>query len=74
MFAGLKFTALGEAKSPSVRNAIEEHGGKFFLEMEDTEVDYIIVRLVRYVAFKAFLLLPYLIYEFIAGAKFTAKN
>lgn len=50
LFLGLKFLALGEAKSPTVRNAIEQNGGRMTLEMEDDEVDYIIVRLVRYVA------------------------
>ncbi|KAG6919626.1 hypothetical protein DXG01_003490 [Tephrocybe rancida] len=46
IFAGLKFTALGEAKSPSVRVAIEENGGRMLLGLEDEDVDYIIVRLV----------------------------
>ncbi|KAG5721488.1 S-M checkpoint control protein rad4 [Termitomyces sp. T112] len=46
IFTGLKFTALGEAKSPSVRAAIEENGGRMLLGLEDEDVDYVIVRLV----------------------------
>ncbi|KAG6853350.1 hypothetical protein C0991_005081, partial [Blastosporella zonata] len=46
IFAGLKFTALGEAKSPSVRTAIEENGGRMMMGLEDEDVDYVIVRLV----------------------------
>ncbi|KAG6830674.1 hypothetical protein H0H87_007405 [Tephrocybe sp. NHM501043] len=46
IFAGLKFTALGEAKSSSVRTAIEENGGRMMMGLEDENVDYIIVRLV----------------------------
>ncbi|KAF8071539.1 hypothetical protein FPV67DRAFT_1667036 [Lyophyllum atratum] len=46
IFAGRKFIALGEAKSPSVRAAIEENGGKMAVEFEDEDVDFIIVRLV----------------------------
>lgn len=49
LFAGLSFLALGEAKSPSVRSAIEQNGGKMALEADDQDVDYIIVRLVRWV-------------------------
>lgn len=48
MFAGYKFSALGEAKTPSVRNAVESYGGQMVNEL-DEEVDFIIVRLVRYV-------------------------
>ncbi|GLB44782.1 putative twin BRCT domain containing protein [Lyophyllum shimeji] len=46
IFAGLRFVALGEAKSLSVRVAIEENGGRMVLDMEDEDVDFIIVRLV----------------------------
>ncbi|KAG6900650.1 hypothetical protein C0993_006754 [Termitomyces sp. T159_Od127] len=46
IFAGLKFSALGEAKSSSVRTAIEENGGRMLLGLEDEDVDYIVVRLV----------------------------
>ncbi|KAG6810576.1 hypothetical protein H0H92_011276 [Tricholoma furcatifolium] len=46
IFAGLKFIVLGEAKSPSVRTAIEENGGRMMVGLEDEDVDYIIVRLV----------------------------
>ncbi len=56
LFAGLKFHVLGEAKSPSVRRAVEGAGGKIFSSSredprggDDGDVDYIIVRLVRYV-------------------------
>lgn len=47
IFAGLKFSALGEAKSTSVRAAIEENGGQMLFGLEDEDVDYILVRLVR---------------------------
>lgn len=47
IFTGLKFRVLGEAKSASVRSAIEESGGEMVAEDSD-QVDYIIVRLVRY--------------------------
>ncbi|KAG5636707.1 hypothetical protein H0H81_007103 [Sphagnurus paluster] len=46
IFAGLRFTALGEAKSASVRAAIEENGGKMVIGGDDERVDFIIVRLV----------------------------
>ncbi|KAG6871928.1 hypothetical protein C0995_014791 [Termitomyces sp. Mi166 len=46
IFTDLKFIALGEAKSPSVRAAIEENGGRMLSGLEDEEVDYIIARLV----------------------------
>ncbi|KAG6878077.1 hypothetical protein C0992_008613 [Termitomyces sp. T32_za158] len=46
IFSGLKFSALGEAKSPSVRAAIEENGGRMLFGLEDEDVDYIVVRLV----------------------------
>lgn len=52
IFAGLKFRALGEAKSPTVRTAIEGCGGRMVPESEaDENVDYILVRLVRCVCF-----------------------
>jgi DNA replication regulator DPB11 len=47
MFAGYKFSALGEAKSQNVKNAIESYGGRMVNGL-DEEVDFIIVRLVRY--------------------------
>ncbi|KAF9459055.1 hypothetical protein BDZ94DRAFT_1300839 [Collybia nuda] len=46
LFVGLKFLALGEAKSPSVRGAVEQNGGRMALEADEQEVDYVIVRLV----------------------------
>ncbi|XP_006458959.1 hypothetical protein AGABI2DRAFT_183783, partial [Agaricus bisporus var. bisporus H97] len=45
MFAGYKFSALGEAKSQNVKNAVESYGGQMVSEL-DEEVDFIIVRLV----------------------------
>lgn len=47
MFAGYRFSALGEAKSQNVKNAVESYGGQMVSEL-DEEVDFIIVRLVRY--------------------------
>lgn len=54
LFCGLRFRALGEAKSPSVKGAVEEAGGKLVSSAsdnrgsgDDEDVDYIIVRLVR---------------------------
>ncbi|KAM6504048.1 hypothetical protein JOM56_000991 [Amanita muscaria] len=47
IFSGLKFRVLGEAKTLTVRNAIEQAGGIWSSEQEtDEDVDYIIVRLV----------------------------
>lgn len=51
MFAGYKFRALGEAKTQAVKNAVESYGGRMVNEW-DEEVDFIIVRLVRYVSLK----------------------
>ncbi|KXN83795.1 S-M checkpoint control protein rad4 [Leucoagaricus sp. SymC.cos] len=45
MFAGYRFRALGEAKTPAVKNAVESYGGRMVSEHDDG-VDYIIVRLV----------------------------
>ena len=49
IFGGAKLLVLGEAKSPSVRCAIEEHGGRMVLDTEDEDVDFVVVRLVRLV-------------------------
>jgi DNA replication regulator DPB11 len=50
LFRGIKVRALGEAKSSNVRSAVEGGGGRMASEEEpDEEVDYIVVRLVRYV-------------------------
>ena len=46
IFVGMVFRALGEAKTPTVRKAIEELGGTMSTD-QDEEVDFIIVRLVR---------------------------
>ncbi|VDB87304.1 unnamed protein product, partial [Peniophora sp. CBMAI 1063] len=48
VFAGLKFRALGEAKSASVRAAVESCAGVWIdsADVDDESVDYIIVRLV----------------------------
>lgn len=47
IFGGAKFIALGEAKSPSVREGIEVNGGRLISDADDEGVDFIIVRLVR---------------------------
>ncbi|KAF5379657.1 hypothetical protein D9615_005773 [Tricholomella constricta] len=47
IFTGIRFVALGEAKSASVRAAIEDNGGRMMLDIENDDVDFIIVRLVR---------------------------
>ncbi|KAK0467367.1 uncharacterized protein EV420DRAFT_1474679 [Desarmillaria tabescens] len=44
LFTGIKFCALGEAKSASVKDAIERSGGS--LTSEEDDADYILVRLV----------------------------
>lgn len=48
LFLGKCFRALGEAKSPSVRDAILRQGGVFVsdADVDDDIVDYIVVRLV----------------------------
>jgi DNA replication regulator DPB11 len=56
LFKGLKFRTLGEAKSASVRSAVEGCCGRIpSREDSDEEVDYIIVRLVRYANILLFL-------------------
>jgi len=45
-FAGMTFQVLGEAKTVTVRQAIEEHGGRISTD-EEEEATFIIVRLVR---------------------------
>jgi len=47
IFAGMTFRALGEAKGPAVRGAIEQLGGRMSTD-EDEGVTFTIVRLVRY--------------------------
>jgi DNA replication regulator DPB11 len=52
IFVGMKFLALGEAKSASVRSAVELNGGRWCAGDEDEDgVDYVVVRLVRWVVF-----------------------
>jgi hypothetical protein len=46
IFVGMVFRALGEAKCPNVRRAIDELGGRMSTD-EDEDVDFVIVRLVR---------------------------
>ena len=46
IFAGRVLRALGEAKCPNVRRAIDELGGRMSTD-QDEDVDFIIVRLVR---------------------------
>lgn len=54
LFAGLRFRALGEARCGIVRNAVEKGGGKLVAADDDDEVDYIIVRLLRWVQSSSF--------------------
>ncbi|KAF4614207.1 hypothetical protein D9613_008021 [Agrocybe pediades] len=46
IFAGMKLAALGEARTPTVRSAIEQHGGAWCADEEEEGVDFIVVRLV----------------------------
>ncbi|KAF8628551.1 hypothetical protein AX15_003819 [Amanita polypyramis BW_CC] len=47
IFSGLRFRVLGEARSGSVRSAIENEGGTWASDKDmDEDVDYIVVRLV----------------------------
>jgi DNA replication regulator DPB11 len=49
IFAGMRFRARAEARSTSVRSAIEDSGGTWVEdEDEDEHLDFVIVRLVRY--------------------------
>ena len=48
IFKGLTFRALGEARSASVKTAVEEAGGTL-TDDQDADVDYIVVRLARFV-------------------------
>jgi hypothetical protein len=48
IFAGMKFRPLGEAKCVALRKEVESCGGCMVESEEDVEVDFIIVRLVRY--------------------------
>lgn len=48
LFTGLRFRALGEAKSATVRSAVEQYGGNIVSDAEaDEDVDFVVVRLVR---------------------------
>lgn len=49
LFFGITFRILGEAHSPSVRTALKDAGGRLVPDDSDESVDYIVVRLVRYV-------------------------
>lgn len=49
IFAGMKLCALGEARTPAVKEVIEKSGGIYVLEEDDHSVDFIVVRLLRYV-------------------------
>jgi len=49
IFIGMKLRLLGEMKSPNVRKAILQLGGTLSAD-EDEDVDFIVVRLVRYVS------------------------
>jgi DNA replication regulator DPB11 len=46
IFAGRVFRAMGQAKCPNVRRAIDELGGRMSTD-EDEDVDFIIVGLVK---------------------------
>ena len=46
IFTGMVFRALGEAKCPNVRHAVDERGGRVSTD-PDEDVDFVIVRLVR---------------------------
>jgi hypothetical protein len=48
IFAGMTFRPLGEAKCAMLRREVESCGGRMVESEEDVEVDFIIVRLVRY--------------------------
>lgn len=55
LFSGLKFRGLGEARSAVVRTEIEGCGGQMVSDEEgDEDVDFVIVRLVRYVWYLIF--------------------
>ena len=48
LFMGLNFQALGKAQRMTVQSAIKSCGGRMINEeVDDEEVDYIIVQLVR---------------------------
>ena len=47
IFLGKMFRAMGEARSTTVRQAIEEAGGRVVSEGSDEDVDFVLVRLVR---------------------------
>jgi DNA replication regulator DPB11 len=48
LFSGLKFKTLGEAKCQNVKTEIEGCGGRMVNGDEEADVDFIVVRLVRY--------------------------
>ena len=76
IFTGMKFLALGEAKSASVRSAVELNGGTWCAGGDDEdEVDYVIVRLVRCVS-SFFLFLNSVVecFLFLVEAKCTGKS
>lgn len=49
--AGLTLRAVGEVWQPGVRDAVEKMGGRLVPEDSDEVVNYIVVRLVRYVVY-----------------------
>jgi DNA replication regulator DPB11 len=59
LFSGLKFRALGEARCANVKTEIEGCGGRMVSQEEEAEggedVDFIVVRLVRYVSLSLFI-------------------
>lgn len=48
IFSGKTFRAMGEARSSTVRQAVEEAGGRLVSEGSDVEADFVLVRLARY--------------------------
>jgi DNA replication regulator DPB11 len=53
MFSGMRFRCLGEAHCETVRSAIESNSGQMLSVDDDTNADYILVRLVRCELFSA---------------------
>ena len=48
-FVGLSFRPMGEARTASLRTAVEKAGGRVVSEDSDEDVNFIVVRLVRFV-------------------------
>jgi DNA replication regulator DPB11 len=48
-FSGYKIRALGEARGPALREALEEQGAQWLTDEDEQSADFLIVRLVGYV-------------------------